>query len=120
MAYESDESGRFEIYVQTFPDLARKERISIGGGTAPVWRGDGRELFFSSPDGRLMAARIASSGTQPDRDTPSVLFAMPAGPSFYGTAWPYAASRDGQRFLINTLVDGASPITILLNWKPRE
>ncbi|MBA3296267.1 MAG: PD40 domain-containing protein, partial [Acidobacteria bacterium] len=121
VAYESDESGRSEIYVQTFPDLARKVQISTGGGSAPVWRGDGRELFFRSPDDRLMAARIASSGTQLDTDTPTALFALPAGPNRDGSASaPYGASRDGQRFLVNTFVEGASPITVLLNWKARH
>jgi hypothetical protein len=77
-------------------------------------------LFFRSPDDRLMVAPIKSSGTQLDADTPSVLFALPAGPSRDGNHWAYAASRDGQRFLINTYVEGASPITVLLNWKPRN
>jgi hypothetical protein len=70
----------------------------------------------------LMAARIASSGTQLETDTPSVLFALPAGASNLGgvnSAW-YAAFRDGQRFLLNTFVEGASPITVLLNWKARK
>ena len=80
VTYESTESGRSEIYVQTFPDLTRKVQISTGGGSAPVWRGDGRELFFRSPDDTLMAARIASSGSRLDTDTPSGLFALPAGP----------------------------------------
>jgi len=121
VAYESNESGRSEIYVQTFPDLGRKAQISTGGGTAPVWRGDGRELFFRSPDDQLMAARISSSGTQLDTDTPFVLFTLPAGPNRDGTnSAPYAASRDGQRFLVNTFVEGASPITVLLNWKPKS
>jgi len=121
VAYESNESGRSEIYVQTFPDLARKVQISTGGGTAPVWRGDGRELFFRSADDQLMAARIAPSGTQLDMDTPSVLFALPAGPNRDGSnpGW-YAAARDGQRFLVNMFVEGAPPITVLLNWKPRN
>ena len=118
VAYESDESGRNEIYVQTFPDLARKVQVSTGGGTAPVWRGDGRELFFRSPDDRLMVVRISSSGPQIETGTPSVLFALPAGPNRAGSSAWYAASRDGQRFLVNTFVEGASPITVLLNWKP--
>lgn len=118
VAYESTESGRSEIYVQSFPDPARKRQISTAGGTAPVWRGDGRELYFRSPEDQLMSARIASSGTQIDTDTPSVLFALPAGPRGGTSSTWYAASRDGQRFLVNTFVEGASPITILLNWKP--
>ena len=120
VAYESNEGGRSEIYVQSFPDRARKVQISTGGGAAPVWRGDdGRELYFRSPGGQLMAARIASNGTQLDSDTPSVLFALPAAPNDNGM-WPFAASRDGQRFLVNTVVEGASPITVLLNWKPKK
>ena len=120
VAYESNESGRSEIYVQPFPDLAPRRQISIGGGTAPVWRGDGRELFFRSPEDQLMAAQVVSSGTRIDTATPSVLFGLPRGPHREtNIAW-YAASRDGQRFLVNTIVEGASPITVLLNWKPKD
>ncbi|MBK5297404.1 MAG: serine/threonine-protein kinase [Vicinamibacteria bacterium] len=118
VAFESNENGRSEIYVQSFPDAARKTQISTAGGTAPLWRGDGRELFFRSPDDQMLAARIASSGTQIDVDTPSVLFALPAGPNRDTNASWYDVSRDGQRFLVNTTVEGASPITVLLNWKP--
>jgi Tol biopolymer transport system component len=121
VAYESNESGRSEIYVQSFPALDRKVQISTGGGAAPFWRGDGRELFFRSPDDQLMTARITSSGAQIDADTPSILFALPPGPNRDGSTggW-YVATRDGQRFLVNTSVEAASPITVLLNWKPRN
>ena len=121
VAYESNVSGRSEVYVQSFPGPARPTQISTGGGSAPAWRGDGRELYFRSPEDQLMAARIASSGTRIDTDTPSVLFALPPGPHRDGASavW-YAADRDGQRFLVNTFVEGASPITVLLNWKPRN
>ena len=120
VAYESTESGRSEIYVQSFPDLSRKVQISTGGGAAPVWRGDdGRELYFRSPAGQLMAARITSNRTQLESDTPSILFTLPVGPNDNGM-WPYDASRDGQRFLVNTVVEAVSHITILLNWKPRQ
>jgi Tol biopolymer transport system component len=121
VAYESNESGRSEIYVQSFPDLARPTQISTGGGTSPAWRGDGHELFFRSPDDQLMAVPIVSSGRRIDAGTPTVLFALPPGPHRDGatTLW-YAASGDGQRFLVNTFVEGASPITVLLNWKPRN
>jgi len=67
-----------------------------------------------------MAAQVASSATRIDTDTPSVLFGLPRGPHREtNTGW-YAASRDGQRFLVNTVVEGASPITILLNWRPKD
>ncbi len=120
VAYESTESGRGEIYVQAFPELTRKTQISTNGGAAPIWRGDGRELFFVSLDDRLMVARIGASG-QLETDTPSVLFPLPPGPHRYLTnAAPYAVARDGQRFLINTSVEEAPPITVLLNWKPKD
>ena len=107
--------------MQSFPDLARKTLISASGGTTPIWRADGRELFFRSPDDHLMAARIATNGTEIDSDTPAPLFALPGGP--YRTSgnvpW-YAASRDGQRFLVNTFAEDAPPITVLLNWRPKN
>src|SRR5205085_3905527 len=59
IAYESNVSGRVEIYVQPFPAPGERLQVSSGGGTQPRWRLDGRELFFVSPDGRLMAAPIA-------------------------------------------------------------
>jgi len=106
--------------VVAFPELTRKAQISTDGGTVPMWRGDGRELFFVSLDDRLMVARIAASG-QLETDAPSVLFSLPPGPHRYGTnAAPYAVARDGQRFLINTSVEEAPPITVLLNWKPKD
>jgi Tol biopolymer transport system component len=121
VAYESSQSGRSEIYVQSFPHPGRAAPISTGGGSAPAWRGDGRELFFRSPYDQLMVARISSSGTQIDTETPSVLFELPRGPHRDGTntVW-YAPDRDGQRFLINSFVEGAPPITMLLNWKPKN
>ena len=108
--------------MQSFPDLARKTQISTGGGRAPIWRGDGREVYFISPDDELMAAQITSNGTQLETGTPSALFTLPAGPNRRDgtTSGAYAAARDGQRFLVNTFVEGIAPITVLLNWKPRD
>ena len=121
VAYESNESGRSEVYVQAFPDLAQKVPISINGGTAPLWRGDGRELFFRSASDQLMAVRIAPREKHLEVDTPTVLFPLPPGPYRFapGNIMWYAASRNGQRFLINTFVEEPPPITVLLNWKPR-
>jgi Tol biopolymer transport system component len=121
VAYESNESGRSEVYVQSFPPPARKMPISTAGGMAPMWRGDGRELFFRSLDGRLMAAAILITGPDLAAEAPLELFTLPAGPSRDGgNTTPYAVSRDGQRFLINMLVGDVPPITVLLNWKPRN
>ena len=117
VAYESNESGRNEIYVQTFPDPVRRTQVSTAGGATPLWRRDGAELYFRSPDDHLMAARIASKGADIDIGTPSVLFQLRPGPGREATTSWYAAAADGQRFLVNTFVEGA-PITVLQNWRP--
>ena len=106
VAYESNESGRSEIYVQTFPDPVRRMQVSTAGGGTPIWRRDGAELYFKSPDDHLMAARIASKGADIDIGTPSVLFQLPPGPGREATTSWYAAAADGQRFLVNTLCRG--------------
>jgi hypothetical protein len=68
----------------------------------------------------MMAARIVSSGTRIDAETPSVLFDLPAAALalYVGSSPWYAVARDGKAFLLTTAVEGASPITVLLNWKP--
>jgi len=63
VAYETDESGRFEIVVQPFPEATDKWTVSNGGGTQPRWSADGKELYFIAPDGKLMAAPITSTAT---------------------------------------------------------
>jgi len=111
IAYTSNESGRFEVYVQPFPGPGSRTQISTGGGRWPQWRRDGKELFYSSSN-RLMAQSVVVNGSRAEPGTAMTLFSMP-GSSLY------AASPDGQRFLINEITKPPSPITILLNWKPR-
>ena len=62
IAYESDESGRLEVYVQAFPLTSEKDRISTGGGTGPAWRKDGAELFYLAADRNLMAVPVRAQG----------------------------------------------------------
>jgi serine/threonine protein kinase len=113
IAYQSNETGRSEIVVQPFPGSGTgKRRITRDGGTLPQWRGDGRELFYLASDNRLMAMPIRLNTSTIEPGTPAPLFALPAQSG-------YAASRDGQRFLVNKIVKDAAPITILLNWKPK-
>ena len=78
VAYESNESGRNEIYVQTFPDPVRRTQVSTAGGATPIWRRDGAELYFRSPDDHLMAARIAVKGAGHRRRHP--VRVVPAAP----------------------------------------
>jgi Tol biopolymer transport system component len=112
VAYVSNEGGRSEIYVQPFPGPGSKAQLSVGGGTTPRWRRDGRELFYVAPDNRLMAVSITQRESHLDGAAPLALFMLPK-------ASGYEPSQDGQRLLVNAVVSEASPITIILNWRPR-
>jgi Tol biopolymer transport system component len=111
VAYESDESGKTQIYVQAMPAGGAKYQISIDGGTSPEWRRDGKELFFVSQDQTLMAAPIALDA-RVDAGVPQRLFP--------GVDSAFAVSRDGQRILLNVPAEGGSrvipPITVVSNW----
>ncbi len=115
IAYVSNESGRDEIYVQTFPGPGGKWQVSNGGGGDPSWRGDGKELFYRSPDQKLMAVEIRP-GADFQAGVPQALFAIRIRPG--NPRNKYAPAPDGQRFLIAAPLgrDSMSPTTIVLNW----
>ena len=119
VAYETNESGRFEIVVQPFPKPTGKWQVSANGGIQPRWRADGTELYFIAADGKLMAAPVSTSGATFGWDAPVALFAAHTAPGAGADKQQYAVSLDG-RFLINQPVEGGltSPITLILNWKP--
>ena len=124
IAYQSDESGRVEIYVQPFPGPGTKVRISTSGGAQMRWSDDAKELFYLALDGRLMAVplRRSSQGDAIKPGPPVPLFDANVGqavPLQAGYRGGVDDSRDGQRFLMNTIVERASapPITIILNWR---
>lgn len=98
VAYNSNASGRYEISVERYPELGNRQRISSGGGRAPIWSRNGRELFFSSLDGRQMLAVPVDSGTTfvPGRQQVWFEFAMQVPTA--GTR-PYDITPDG-RFMI--------------------
>ncbi len=108
LAYQSDESGSYEIYVTQFPQPARSWRISTNGGVNSFWRGDGKELYFVS--GNKMMAVSVTLGTEVQSGLPQPLFEIE------GTN--YAPSKDGQRFLIPVVTEKAPtpPINVVLNW----
>ena len=64
VAYESNESGRYEIYVRGFPQTGGKWLVSVAGGTQPRWRRDGREIYYVAPDNKLMAVEVKPSGAR--------------------------------------------------------
>ncbi len=115
LAYASDQSGRYEIWAQSFPDGGGKRQVSTGGGNCPRWRQDGRELFYYAADGKLMAAPVRS-GESLEVDAAIPLFEFRAGN--LQTFAPYAVARDGQRFLINAVVETEpnAPLTVVVNW----
>ncbi len=120
VAYASDESGRYEIYVQPYPADGGKWQVSANGGSQPRWRGDGNELFYLAPDNMIMAAEIEAGETlRPG--VPSALFSAEGinyslGGSRY---FHYAVSNDGRRFLIDKVSEEGeqAPVTVVLNWQ---
>jgi serine/threonine-protein kinase len=120
MAYASNVSGRYEIYVERYPELGNRQQISTGGGRLPLWSRDGRELFFGSLDGRQMLAAAVQSGKMFVAGQPNVLFElltlMPAGGSR-----PYDIAPDG-RFLVirggevEVASDTGSSLVVVQNW----
>ena len=99
LAYASDESGRFEIYVRSFPDSTWSWRVSLAGGNDPRWRSDGRELFFIGADRKLMAVPI-SRGTPFRTGTPTPLFDTGVEVLWQDTRNHYDVTADGRRFVL--------------------
>jgi eukaryotic-like serine/threonine-protein kinase len=130
LAYQSDESGRAEIYVRSFPPAGSTSTstsagvrwpVSTAGGLYPMWRADGRELYYLGANDTVMAASISVQGSTIEPGAPVPLF--PAR-IFTGTGREgpqFDVTRDG-RFLFNAVLDDAVtvPITIIQNWRPEE
>jgi Tol biopolymer transport system component len=117
LAYVSFESGRPEVYVQPFPRGVGKWQISSSGGWMPTWRRDGREIFYLSPDGKMMAAAVRVDPAF-ETDVPQSLFVAQVRVFVGLSRRQYDVSADGQRFLLNQALEeqGAVPITLVQNW----
>jgi Tol biopolymer transport system component len=115
LAYSSEESGRWQIYVISFPAGDQKRQISTNGGAQPRWRRDGKELYYLATDGKMMAVDINTSAGI-GSGIPRTLF--DTGLNVQPTLDQYAVTSDGQRFLILKPIAGASPapITVIVNW----
>ena len=117
LAYASDESGRWQVYVQPFPPTGAQQQVSVNGGSEPRWRQDGHELFFLSPSHQIMSAKVAG-GKVFSASVPVILFQtrVPLTENVYRRN--FAVSRDGQRFLVNVSRGEAmtEPLTVILNW----
>jgi eukaryotic-like serine/threonine-protein kinase len=111
LAYATNESGTYQVVVQPFPDPSGgKWQVSATSGSFPVWRGDGRELFYLSPTNELMAVPVTTEASFTS-GRPTILFRAPAAGAVL------RATADGQRFLFSTApANTAPPITTVLNW----
>jgi Tol biopolymer transport system component len=117
VAYSSNETGNWEVYVSPFPSGTSKWQVSRGGGE-PRWRRDGKELFYLSAEGKMMAVPVRL-GTSFEAGSPLVLFQTHLRqPISAQDVFSYDVTGDGQKFLVNTKVDepNAAPLSIILNW----
>jgi eukaryotic-like serine/threonine-protein kinase len=124
IAYQSDKTGRFEIYVQPFPGPGADTRVSTDGGGQVRWHPSGKELFYIAADDRLMAVPIrfvsVREGVEPGQ--PVALFAANVGTmATLVNRQQYSVSPDGRSFVMNSAFGDAShpPISVILNWKPK-
>jgi serine/threonine protein kinase/Tol biopolymer transport system component len=120
LAYISQESGRWEVYVEPFGRRGERVRVSTSGGGQPRWRGDGKELFYLSLDGALMAVNVRAGDTSVEVELPTTLVpgrdlqAVVQGPDYTD----YSVTSDGQRFLVKRSAEGGETprIHVLLDW----
>ncbi|HEV8132988.1 MAG TPA: protein kinase [Acidobacteriota bacterium] len=119
IAYASNESGTWQVYVQSFPFPGGKWQVSTNGGAQPQWRRDAKELFYISADRKLMAVDVKANGSTFDAGAPKELFELRLqtvglpGPRNY-----YAVAADGRRFLVASVPEEriSTPTTVVLNW----
>jgi eukaryotic-like serine/threonine-protein kinase len=119
LAYTSYESGRDEVYVQSFPQPGDKRQVSTAGGMQPRWRADGKELFYLGADQNLMAVPVTTEGAF-EAGSPKALFKtrlIPQGSQSVYFPTKYDVMPDGRRFVIDgPPEDPGPPITVVLNW----
>ena len=113
VAYESNESGEWEIYVSAFPTFTEKRRVSNSGGFQALWRRDGKELFYFTRDGTLMSIDVRP-GELIETGSPRVLCRMPGRPV---PGWDqYSVTGDGKRFIFFEPVKELRSFTVVMNW----
>ena len=119
IAYSSNESGSWQVYVQSFPASGGKWMISTDGGAQPQWRRDGKELFYISSDRKLMAVDVKGNGSTFEASVPKALFDLRVQtPALPGPRNFYIAAADGKRFLVTSVSEDrlTTPTTVLMNW----
>jgi Tol biopolymer transport system component len=116
LAFISNETGAYELYVQALPS-GSKMPVSKGGAFAPQWRADGKELYYGTPDNKLMAVDVSTPGSEFVAGAPKVLFPLKAAPVSFNTLF-WHPMPNGQQFLVLRPVGIApgTPITVVTNW----
>jgi len=117
VAYASNETGDWEVYVTTFPNPVGKWQVSRGGGTEPRWRGDGKEIFYIGPKGALTAVEVSTEATFSTGAASPLFQVRGRAPISSADLFTYDVAPDGKRFLVNRYVkpDHAQPLTVVLN-----
>jgi Tol biopolymer transport system component len=115
VAYMSGESGQSEVRVAAFPSFMQNRQLSTGGGLEPLWRRDGKELFYVGLDGKLMVVEAKSSASL-ETSAPTALFPSPI--PINSASYHYAVTGDGQRFLVTDRGggDAVEQINVIENW----
>jgi serine/threonine-protein kinase len=118
MAYTSDISGRYEVWVRAFPSGGHETVVSTNGGQQPRWTRDGKELFFEAGDGKLNVVAVSASEHSFSAQPPQPLFDMHMSQTENGAQFQYDVAADGKRFLIATSGTdlSARPLTVVVNW----
>jgi hypothetical protein len=113
VAYQSDKTGRNEVYIQGFPKRGDEAKISTVGGQYPEWGANGRELFYVAPDNKLMVVDLTITADKVRASAERALFTLP----IIDNAWSPYDTIDGQRFLVRAVPRQASPpLTVITNW----
>ncbi|MGE5834082.1 MAG: protein kinase domain-containing protein [Acidobacteriota bacterium] len=117
--YASNHSGKYEVYVEPWPRTGERWAVSTDGGTDARWRPDGLEIFYLSPDRRLMAVPVRTAGGFSVGRSVELFRTRVAGPVGTGHRFPFAVAKDGQRFLMYVTDPNAAPpgVTVIANWK---
>jgi eukaryotic-like serine/threonine-protein kinase len=117
LAYQSEETGKDEIFVVPFPSLSSKWQVSTSGGEQVSWRSDGKELFYIAPDRKLMALSIDTAGGVFKPGLPRPLFTTPVTSAHHAFR-QYDVTHDGQKFIINAALEqNQEPITYYAYWE---
>jgi len=118
VAYTSDESGRFEVYVAPFPGATGKVQVSTGGGEYPIWRADGKEIFYRTQDGSIMAAGVEAANSNFRVSAVRRLFQVSLSSEGAGYQRKYDVTADDQEFLVLEVPESEAKPVIMLdsNW----